>query len=99
MIGTDRIEQFGIAKNEALVYASYANQDQYSSKYRDGALEAGSNCYYIRAVQDDLQFARRPPIRVEKRPACPAIEAVSCWSAYLPRRMPAYRLLAAVVPG
>ena len=77
MIGTDRIEQFGIAKNEVIVYASNANLEQYFSKYRDAELEAGSNCYYIRAVQDDLQFAWRPPIRVEERPADPAIEAVA----------------------
>ena len=69
VIGTDRIERFVVAKNEAIVYTSYANQERYSSKYRDGELEAGSNCYYIRAVQDDLQFAWRPPIRVEKRRA------------------------------
>ena len=66
MIGTDRIEQFGIAKNAALVYASNANQEQYSSRYRDGEFVAGSNRYYNRAVRNDSQFAWSPPIRVEE---------------------------------
>ena len=82
VIGRDRIVGFVVAKNEAIVYTSYANQERYSSKYRYGELEAGS-IYYLRVVQDDFQFAWSPTIWVETRPACPAIEAVAVVSEWV----------------
>ena len=65
VIGTDRIKQFVIVKNEAIVYTSYPNQEQYSFEYRDRDFEAGSNYYYIRVVQNDGQVAWSSPIWVE----------------------------------
>ncbi|MDE0105504.1 MAG: DUF3604 domain-containing protein [Bryobacterales bacterium] len=65
VIGTDRIKQFVIVKNEQIVYTSHPNQEQYSFEYTDRNFEAGSNYYYIRALQNDGQVAWSSPIWVE----------------------------------
>ncbi len=65
VIGTDRIKQFVIVKNEQIVYTSHPNREQYSFEYTDRNFEAGSNYYYVRAVQNDGQVAWSSPIWVE----------------------------------
>ena len=64
-VGTDRIKQFVIVKNQEIVYTSHPNQEEYSFEYRDRAFRAGSNYYYIRVVQNDGQVAWSSPIWVE----------------------------------
>ena len=64
-IGTDRIKQFVIVKNQQIVYTSHPNREEFALDYRDRNFEAGSNYYYIRVVQNDGQVAWSSPIWVE----------------------------------
>ena len=64
-IGTDRIKQFVIVKNEQIIYTSHPNQEEYAFEFRDRGFRAGSNYYYIRVVQNDGQVAWSSPIWVE----------------------------------
>ena len=64
-LGTDRIKQFVIVKNQEIVYTSHPNHEEYSFEYTDRNFEAGSNYYYIRVVQNDGQVAWSSPIWVE----------------------------------
>ncbi len=64
-VGTDRIKQFVIVKNQQIVYTSHPNQEEYVFEYTDRNFEAGSNYYYIRVVQNDGQVAWSSPIWVE----------------------------------
>ena len=65
VVGTDRIKQFVIVKNQRIIYTSHPNHEEYSFEYRDREFEAGSNYYYIRVVQNDGQVAWSSPIWVE----------------------------------
>ena len=64
-VGTDRIKQFVIVKNEQIVYTSHPNHEEYSLEYRDREFEPGSNYYYVRVLQNDGQVAWSSPIWVE----------------------------------
>lgn len=65
VVGTDRIKQFVIVKNQRIVYTSHPNHEEYSFEYRDREFEPGANYYYIRVVQNDGQVAWSSPIWVE----------------------------------
>ncbi len=65
VIGTDRIKQFVIVKNEEIIYTSHPNQEEYMLEFRDRNYEPGSTYYYIRVVQNDEQVAWSSPIWVE----------------------------------
>lgn len=64
-IGTDRIKQFVIVKNEGILYTSHPNREEYALEFTDRNFAAGSNYYYIRVVQNDGQVAWSSPIWVE----------------------------------
>ena len=64
-IGTDRIKQFVIVKNEGILYTHHPNAEEYSLEFTDKDFEAGSNYYYVRVVQNDGQTAWSSPIWVE----------------------------------
>ena len=64
-IGTDKIKQFVIVKNEGILYTHHPNAEEYSLQFTDKDFEAGSNYYYVRVVQNDGQVAWSSPIWVE----------------------------------
>ncbi len=64
-VGTDRIKQFVIVKNQSIVYTSHPNHEEYSLEYLDSTFEPGSNYYYVRVLQTDGQVAWSSPIWVE----------------------------------
>ena len=64
-VGTDRIKQFVIVKNQEIVYTSHPNHEEYSFEYRDRDFRPGANYYYVRVVQNDGQVAWSSPIWVE----------------------------------
>ncbi len=64
-IGTDKIKQFVIVKNEGIFYTRHPNADEYSLQFTDKDFVPGSNYYYIRVVQNDGQVAWSSPIWVE----------------------------------
>ncbi len=65
-IGTDRIKQFVIVKNQEIIYTGHPNQDEFTAEYTDRNFEPGANYYYIRVVQNDGQVAWSSPIWVEQ---------------------------------
>ncbi len=65
-IGTDRIKQFVIVKNQEIIYTSHPNQEEYTAEYVDRNFDPGANYYYIRVVQNDGQVAWSSPIWVEQ---------------------------------
>ena len=64
-IGTDKIKQFVIVKNQEILYTRHPNADEYSLQFTDKDFEPGSNYYYVRVVQNDGQVAWSSPIWVE----------------------------------
>ena len=64
-VGTDRIKQFVIVKNEEIIYTSHPNSEEYVLEFRDRNFERGANYYYVRVVQNDGQVAWASPIWVE----------------------------------
>ena len=64
-VGTDRIKQLVIVKNERIIYTRQPNHEEYSLEYRDLGFEPGSNYYYVRVLQNDGQVAWSSPIWVE----------------------------------
>ncbi len=64
-LGTDRIKQFVIVKNEQIIYTSHPNEEDYRTEYIDRNFKSGSNYYYVRVVQNDGQVAWSSPIWVE----------------------------------
>ena len=64
-IGTDRIKQFVIVKNQEIAYTNRPNRERYSCEYTDRNFEAGANFYYIRVVQSDGQVVWSSPIWAE----------------------------------
>ena len=70
-VGTDRIKQFVIVKNQEVIYTSHLNEEECSAEYTNRNFEAGSNYYYLRVVQSDGPVAWNSPIWVEQQqPRC-----------------------------
>jgi len=64
-VGTDRIKQLVIVKNQQIIYTRHPNADSVTLRYRDADFEAGSNYYYVRVVQNNGMVAWSSPIWVE----------------------------------
>ena len=65
VIGTDRIKQVVIVKNQQFVYMGHPNSDETSFEFVDRDFEPGSNYYYLRVVQNNNMVAWSSPIWVE----------------------------------
>jgi len=64
-VGTDRIKQLVIIKNEAIIYVRQPNADSIELRFTDRDFEPGSNYYYVRVVQNNNMVAWSSPIWVE----------------------------------
>ena len=64
-IGTDRIKQLVIIKNQQIIYERRPNADSITLRYRDADFKPGSNYYYIRVLQNNGMVAWSSPIWVE----------------------------------
>ena len=64
-VGTDRIKQLIVVKNQQIVYERRPNADSTSIRFRDTDFEAGSNYYYVRVLQNNGMVAWSSPIWVE----------------------------------
>lgn len=64
-VGTDRIKQLVIIKNQQIIYTRHPNADSVTLRYRDADFQAGSNYYYVRVVQNNGMVAWSSPIWVE----------------------------------
>ena len=64
-IGTDRIKQVVIVKNQEFVYTGHPNSDETTFEFVDRDFVPGSNYYYLRVVQNNNMVAWSSPIWVE----------------------------------
>ena len=65
VIGTARIKQLVIVKNQQFVYVRHPNAEEVNIEFVDRDFQPGSNYYYTRVVQTDGQVAWSSPIWVE----------------------------------
>jgi len=64
-VGTDRIKQLVIVKNQEIIYTRHPDADSVTLRYRDEDFEPGANYYYVRVVQNNEMVAWSSPIWVE----------------------------------
>jgi hypothetical protein len=64
-IGTDRIKQLVIVKNQKFVYIDHPNTKEVTLDFTDRDFQPGLNYYYVRVVQVDNNVAWSSPIWVE----------------------------------
>ncbi len=64
-IGTDKIKQLIIVKNQTFVYTGRPNTKEVYIEFQDRDFEPGANYYYVRVLQNDEQMAWSSPIWVE----------------------------------
>ena len=64
-VGTDRIKQLIIVKNQEIIYERRPNADSTTIRFRDTDYEPGSNYYYVRVLQNNGMVAWSSPIWVE----------------------------------
>ncbi len=65
VIGTDKIKQLVIVKNQQFIYVQEPNAAEVQFEFADRNFKPGSNYYYTRVVQTDGQVAWSSPIWVE----------------------------------
>ena len=65
VLGTDRIKQIVIVKNQQFVYTAHPNTEEVNPELLDRDFEPGSNYDYIRVLQNNEQVAWSSPIWVE----------------------------------
>lgn len=64
-IGTDKIKQLVIVKNQTFVYTGRPNSKEVYLEFQDRNFEPGANYYYVRVLQNNEQIAWSSPIWVE----------------------------------
>jgi hypothetical protein len=64
-IGTERIKQLVIVKNQKFIYVGHPNTREVSLEFTDRDFQPGANYYYMRVVQVDNNVAWSSPIWVE----------------------------------
>ena len=64
VIGTTKIKQLDIIKNNKIVYTAHPDVQELSMTYTDQAAEPGESYYYVRVIQDDDNMAWASPIWV-----------------------------------
>jgi hypothetical protein len=62
VIGTTKIAQLDIIKNNKIIYTVHPGVDELSLTYVDQAAEPGENYYYVRVIQEDDNMAWASPI-------------------------------------
>ncbi len=68
ILGTSRVAQVDIIKNEAIIYSTRPNQKAVDLTFVDQDAAAGTSYYYVRVLQDDRQIAWSSPIWVNYQP-------------------------------
>ena len=64
IIGTGKIQQVDIVKDNTFAYTAYPDVEEVSFSYTDAGIEAGTHYYYVRVIQADSNMAWSSPIWV-----------------------------------
>ena len=64
IIGTDRIEELVLIRNNEVIYTANPDTDTADFEYEDREAGAGENFYYVRALQSNAEIAWSSPIWV-----------------------------------
>ena len=65
VIGTSKIEQIDIIKDNTFAYTSHPGVREVTISYSDPAIRPGSHYYYVRVIQDDGNMAWGSPIWID----------------------------------
>ena len=65
VIGTDRIREVAIIKDNQVVYVAHPGVKELSMTFTDSDVRPGEHYYYIRVIQDDTNMAWASPIWVD----------------------------------
>ena len=68
IIGTSKVSQIDIIKDEKVVYSANPNRKSTALRYRDQDVKPGVHYYYVRAIQDDAEMAWGSPIWIHYAP-------------------------------
>jgi hypothetical protein len=68
VIGTGKIRQVDIVKNNTFVYTAHPGVREVAFSYTDRAVEPGEHYYYVRVIQEDDNMAWASPIWITYRP-------------------------------
>jgi hypothetical protein len=72
IIGTAKIQQLDIIKDNTFVYTSHPDVDEVTFSYTDASVEPGVHYYYVRVIQQDNNMAWGSPIWVTYEGQAPA---------------------------
>ena len=64
-VGSDKIKQVIIVKNQQFIYTSRPNTKRVNFEFQDVDFQPGANYYYVRVLQNNDQLAWSSPIWVE----------------------------------
>ena len=67
VIGTDRIKEIAIIKDNEIVYTGHPGVRELSMTYTDRDVEPGEHYYYVRVIQDNDHMAWASPMWIDYR--------------------------------
>jgi hypothetical protein len=67
IIGTGKIKQVDIIKDNTFIYTAHPGVEEVSFSYRDNEAAAGTHYYYVRVIQEDNNMAWASPIWIKMR--------------------------------
>lgn len=65
VIGTAKIAQIDVIKDNEFVYTAHPDVDEVTFAYTDTAIEPGQHYYYVRVIQDDGNMAWGSPVWID----------------------------------
>ena len=68
VIGTDKIKEIAIIKDNEIVYTGHPATEELSMTYTDSDVEQGEHYYYVRVIQENDHMAWASPIWIDYRP-------------------------------
>ena len=67
LIGTDKFRELALIRNNKVIYTSKPGEREVDLSYTDREPEAGTNFYYVRAIQQNDEIAWSSPIWVNRK--------------------------------
>ena len=67
LIGTDKFRELALIRNNRVIYTAKPDKKEVDFSYTDREPEAGTNFYYLRAIQANDEIAWSSPIWVNRK--------------------------------